>query len=49
MKPASGENTPGMMIRKMAAMRLMNVPSIATFSADLLFFCEKMLKLLCKT
>jgi hypothetical protein len=28
---------------------LMNVPSIATFSADLLFFCEKMFKLLCKT
>jgi hypothetical protein len=43
MNPASGENTPGMMIRKIAAIRLMNVPSIATFSADRLFFYGKVM------
>jgi hypothetical protein len=38
MKPASAENTPGMIILRIAIIRLKKTPSIATFSADLLFF-----------
>lgn len=38
MNPDSAEKNPGMMIRKMAAILRKNVPSMATFSADRLFF-----------
>ena len=37
-KPASGENTPGIMIFRMARIRLKKTPSMATLSVDLLFF-----------
>ena len=38
MKPASAENTPGIMILRMALIRWKKTASMATFSADLLFF-----------
>ena len=39
MKPASGVNTPGTMILRMATILLKKTPSICTFSLDLLDFC----------
>lgn len=37
-KPASAEKTPGIMILRMALIRWKKTASIATLSADLLFF-----------
>lgn len=37
-KPASGDSTPGTMIRRMDQILLKKTPSMATFSVDFLFF-----------